>query len=212
MQEWVHLDFLVSASSAGSETFSKRNVLILFLLLQLDTKYHLQIPCDFASTWTRHHLLTFYIPPKISLLFVKKKKRHWEKYLLIVQCLLEFHWFLKISHSPRLMDSNRLRLRRRWRWAGRTCVLPPTTQRQQWSLILFYSRETADVCRDKKVKARKKKAALLDGGHGEVKDDYILLGLPTVIASHFSCTQRQGREWLRTPITLMTARPAMRSS
>lgn len=57
-----------------------------------------------------------------------------------------------------------------------------------------------------------KKASLLDGGHAEVKDDYILLGLPAVIAPHFSSTQRQGREWLWTPITLMSPRPAMRSS
>lgn len=62
-----------------------------------------------------------------------------------------------------------------------------TTQCHWWSLILVYSRQTADVCRDKEGK--KKKAALLDGGHAEVKDDYILLGLPAVIALHFSSTQ-----------------------
>lgn len=61
-------------------------------------------------------------------------------------------------------------------------------------------------------RGRGKKAALLDRGHAEVKDDYILLGLPAVIPSHFSSTQRQGREWLWTPITLMSPRPAMRSS
>lgn len=175
------------------------------------------ITCRFHGILRAHERVTisspFYMPPIMILLFVKKKKKALRE--IFINCSVSARVplvFFKISHSTRLMDSNRLRLRKRWRWAGRTCVLPPTTQRQQWSFILFYSRETADVCRDKKVKARKKKAALLDGGHGEVKDDYILLGLPTVIASHFSCAQRQGREWLRTPITLMTARPAMRSS
>lgn len=99
---------------------------------------------------------------------------------------------------------------RRWRCAGRTCELPPTTQCQLWSLILFYSRQTTDVCRDKKKK--KKKAALLDGGHAEAKDDYTLLVLPAVIALHFSSTQRQGKKWLTTPITLMSPCPALWSS
>lgn len=56
------------------------------------------------------------------------------------------------------------------------------------------------------------KAAPLDGGHAEVKDDSILRALPAVTASHFSSTQRQGREWVRTPVTLMSPRLAMRSS
>lgn len=71
--------------------------------------------------------------------------------------------------------------------------------------ILLCFRRTADVCRDTK-------AALLDGGHAEVKDDPILRGLPAVAASHSSSTRRQGREWVRTPVTLMSPRLAMRSS
>lgn len=75
--------------------------------------------------------------------------------------------------------------------------------------ILLYFRQTADVCRSTKGG---KKAALLDGGHAEVKDDRPLRGLPAVAASHFSSAQRQGREWVRTPVTLMSPRLAVRSS
>lgn len=69
-------------------------------------------------------------------------------------------------------------------------------------------------------------SAALDGGHAEVKDDYIpspslpdpplrLPTLPTprappspsaVISQHFSCARRQSGGWVGAPITLMSPR------
>lgn len=91
--------------------------------------------------------------------------------------------------------------------AGRVCYLQQLNVSSGLSFCFIPDRPQMSAGRRKK-----KKAALLDVGHAAVRDDYILLGLPAVIASHFSSTQRQGREWLRTPITLMSPRPAMRSS
>lgn len=91
--------------------------------------------------------------------------------------------------------------------AGRVCYLQQLNVSGGLSFCFIPDRPQMSAGRRKK-----KKAALLDVGHAAVKDDYILLGLPAVIASHFSSTQRQGGEWLRTPITLMSPRPAMRSS
>lgn len=86
------------------------------------------------------------------------------------------------------------------------CVLPPTAPCQL--LFCFIS----DRLQMSAGTRKGKEAAPLGGGHAEVKDHSILRALPAVAASHFSSTQRQGREWVRTPVTLMSPRLAMRSS